>query len=139
MSTSIKHTKAAKDEQRSIGNQGNQHDNRHLRRTAPKGMRLAPTLLLLSLILVAFSQPPVVSAAPACGNACVLACNARTHTCSRYPVGKLPRGYRAQGGIPPGYKFTKGNSACDSKMCSQKNKSICSLSPIGKSETSSDR
>ena len=136
MSTSIKHTKAAKDEQCSMGNQ---HDIRPVLRTAPKGMRLAPTLLLLSLILVAFSQPPVVSAAPACASACVLACNAKARICSRYPAGKLPRGYRAQDGIPPGYKFTKGNSACDSKMCSQKNKSICSLSPIGKSETSSDR
>ena len=140
MSTSITHTMAAKEEQRSMGNQ--QHPT-HRRNAIWIGLRSARKILLLSLIVVAFSQPLVVTAAPTaaptCDGACVLACNAKTRRCSRYPAAKLPRGYRAQEGIPPGYKLIKGNSTCDTKMCTQKRRSICSLGPVGQSVTSSER
>ena len=97
-------------------------------------------LVVLPLALIALWQPVSVSAAPVQeGNTCVLACNAKTRRCSRFPSNKIPRGYRAQNGVPPGYKLIKGNTTCDSKMCTSKSKSICSASPIGMVSTSSEQ
>ena len=105
---------------------------------------LARTLVILPLTLVALCQPLTVNAAAAtatpaqAASSCVLVCNAKTHRCSRYPANKVPAGYLVQNGVPPGYKLIKGKTACDSKMCSTKSKSICSTSPIGRTSTSSE-
>lgn len=110
------------------------------RRGARRKDVLLRLLVLLPLSLIALFQPPVVTAAPNLeGTSCVLACNAKTRRCSRYASDAVPGGYRIQNGIPPGYKLVRSGSACDSKMCPTKSKSICSTSPIGQATTSVDR
>lgn len=48
---------------------------------------------------------------------CVLACNARTKLCSRYPAGKVPRGYTIRGRAPAGFATVRGFTICDHRSC----------------------
>ncbi len=101
--------------------------------------RLASLLLLLPISLIALLQPPAVKAGSEFkAEVCVLACNAKTRRCSYYVIDAVPRGYRIQKGVPPGYKVVKSSSVCDNKLCSTNRKSICSAIPIGQVATSVD-
>lgn len=93
------------------------------------------TLVAFLFVLALLAQAAPVSAAPARDAGCVLACSAKTRKCARYLADSVPRGYRVQIAVPPGYKLVKGNTACDGKMCSSRIKSICAISPVGRADS----
>lgn len=106
----------------------------HARRAMTRG------LAGLLVALLALSQPLTALAAPAStGEACVLACNAKTRRCSYFGIGAVPRGFRVQRAAPPGYKIVKSGSPCDNRICSTSDRSVCGISPIGQSTTAVDR
>jgi hypothetical protein len=88
------------------------------RRTCARllGPVVAAGLLWTTALLDA--RPASASSADVCAVVkCVLACNARTHLCARYPVGKVPRGYTIRSKAPPGYVRVRGFTECDRRIC----------------------